>query len=291
MGEHTEKMTYERFKRYITENLAAYLRAPYCAWTLQINRVPKINGFVEALHLVAPSGTGASPNLYLQERYTQYVDGKSLQAVLQESADFFSNGMEMAERVIGNFMLKDTEPRIIFCLINREKNRELLRHTPHRTILDLAVIYRLLAASPQEAVYSAMITDGAAEELGMTEEQLYRQAVKSTRTEMPPLVEKLSQGFYMITNKMLVMGAVAIFYRGVLAELAEKEKSDLYIIPSSIHEVFAIPINAVESKELEKLIREINRRFVDDNAVLSDHLYWYDAKEMTLRFARPGSES
>ena len=177
------------------------------------------------------------------------------------------------------------EPRIIFTLINRQKNLELLNRVPHRNFLDLSVIYRLLADFSGETVYSAIITDAIAKEMGMTEEQLYQQAVMTTRKEMPPLVDTLDKGFYLITNCTLVMGAVTIFYRDILQELAEKETDDLYIIPSSIHEVFAVPVKAVDGSGLALLIKDINRRFVDDSAVLSDQLYLYDRKERASRFA------
>lgn len=53
--------------------------------------------------------------------------------------------------------------------------------------------------------------------------------------EMPP-----EQQMYVISNNKGINGAVSMLYEDGLHELAEKLGSDLYIMPSSIHEVIAV---------------------------------------------------
>ncbi len=53
--------------------------------------------------------------------------------------------------------------------------------------------------------------------------------------------------------------------------------SDLFILPSSIHEVLLLPDTGNEdSGELKKMVSEVNRSYVAAEEVLSDTLYRYD---------------
>ena len=77
------------------------------------------------------------------------------------------------------------------------------------------------------------------EQEGMeTNESLYEALNDQERTPM-----------YVLSNIPRNSGAVNIFVEGVLKSLSEKLEDDLYIIPSSIHEVLLIPVNGRLQKE------------------------------------------
>ncbi len=81
---------------------------------------------------------------------------------------------------------------------------------------------------------------------------------------------------FLLTNKMRNQGAVAIFYKGVLKRLSEKLESDLFILPSSIHECIVLPMGEEAVKEeLENLVRKVNRTQVMEEERLSDRIYRY----------------
>ena len=63
---------------------------------------------------------------------------------------------------------------------------------------------------------------------------------------------------------------------------------DLYILPSSIHEVILLLDDEYvqSSEELREMVRETNRMVVDQEEVLSDHIYHYDREKDEIRIAK-----
>ena len=67
-----------------------------------------------------------------------------------------------------------------------------------------------------------------------------------------------------------------MMYGELLAKIAEKAESDLYILPSSVHEVLVLKAdNEIEPKELKTMVTEINGTEVAQDEVLTDNAYRY----------------
>lgn len=79
---------------------------------------------------------------------------------------------------------------------------------------------------------------------------------------------------YVLTNRLKLNGASCILYQDVLADFAKEQGRDLYILPSSIHEVILIPAYSIVSEdELTNMVQEVNEEEVDAGDQLSDHIY------------------
>lgn len=89
--------------------------------------------------------------------------------------------------------------------------------------------------------------------------------------EMPP-----EQTMWIITNERGVEGAVSMLYEDKVHKLAESLESDLYILPSSVHEVIAVSVNMGEPEELARMVAEINMDKVKLEDRLSNQVYHYD---------------
>lgn len=82
-----------------------------------------------------------------------------------------------------------------------------------------------------------------------------------------------------------VCGAAVIRYPGFLERISRKIGS-FYILPSSVHEVLLMPEReAPEARELNEMVRIINRMEVAPSDRLSDQAYHYDAAECRLETA------
>ena len=80
-----------------------------------------------------------------------------------------------------------------------------------------------------------------------------------------------------LTNGEKLFGASAILDDVFLSKVAEKMDDDIYILPSSIHEVIAIPArNAGTIEEMSAMITEINMAMVAPEERLSNHPYFFD---------------
>lgn len=91
---------------------------------------------------------------------------------------------------------------------------------------------------------------------------------------------------YILTNEPKVNGAVCMMNYELLQRFAEQMNSDFYIIPSSIHEVILVPtIGETDSKRLSNMVREVNETQVEEQEVLSDHVYFYSRKQNEIVYA------
>ena len=67
-----------------------------------------------------------------------------------------------------------------------------------------------------------------------------------------------------------------MLYEDNLHELAMKLDSDLYIMPSSVHEVIAVSSNLGDPNELAAMVVEVNMQEVELAERLSNQVYHYD---------------
>lgn len=90
---------------------------------------------------------------------------------------------------------------------------------------------------------------------------------------------------YVLTNRQKLNGAACMFYDDVLKDFANSIDSDLYILPSSIHEVILIPASEeLDEKELTNLVKEVNKEELDLGDILSDHTYYYNRKKDKITY-------
>lgn len=81
---------------------------------------------------------------------------------------------------------------------------------------------------------------------------------------------------YVLTNRQKLQGAACMFYPNVLKNFAENIDRNLFILPSSVHEVILLPDDAGTEKEaLLDMVMEINRTQVAESEVLADSIYYY----------------
>ena len=93
------------------------------------------------------------------------------------------------------------------------------------------------------------------------------------------------KSMYVITNKSKLFGAAAMLYEENLYDLSQQLDSDLYILPSSTHEVIAISDKFGDANELADMVYEINMDQVELSDRLSNQVYHYDKDARTLRLA------
>lgn len=94
---------------------------------------------------------------------------------------------------------------------------------------------------------------------------------------------------YIVTRKDKRFGACALMYSVVWNSLYDSFHQNLYVIPSSIHELIVIPESflAVENPEevpgdLLNMVKEVNKTCVKDDDFLADHVYYIDYDNLTV---------
>jgi hypothetical protein len=124
---------------------------------------------------------------------------------------------------------------------------------------------------------------------GITEDELYHTARKNTqrllpsqmismRSLIPDAPDDLDVSLYILSNQYRTNGATVILYDGLLSRIAERFQKDLVILPSSIHETLLLPVDSLDSADMERyaqMIQEVNETQLADEEILSDHAYYY----------------
>lgn len=270
--------------------------------TVKISKVTKNNGIV-LNGLMIMKDVNISPTIYLEYFYSQYKAGKGINEVIDEIVECYEKNKIQSDVDMSFFFeYEKVKERITFKLVNYEKNRELLKHIPHFRYLDLAIIFHYVLENSE--ISTILIYNTYMEKWKITKNQLYDIALVNTpqifKYQITPIdiairemLEQLSLDvileeclmpmslpMFSITNHCYVYGANCILYPNLLKEFAEQVRHDLYIIPSSIHEVLLIPdFNEISREEIMEIIKDVNDNQVSDDEVLSYKVYRYSRKD------------
>ena len=102
------------------------------------------------------------------------------------------------------------------------------------------------------------------------------------------LAETPKSPFYVVSNELKVDGAVAIASKTALEQVHEVVGENYYILPSSRHEILAVPESMVSDPEdLRQMVCEVNATQVEAKDLLSDNVYYYDAQKKHVSMVEP----
>lgn len=260
-------------------------------------RVMRKNNGAEHYSIMVISGGGnVIPSIYLEGYLEEFRRGKPLDEIAEEVEKLREEQIAGFRKRKFDFRYEALREKIIYRLVNYSRNKENLRDVPYIRVLDLALTFHVLVKSEEDEVGTFQIGNSHMEHWGVSMEELREQAVKNTPRLFPVLVRTMEQvlgccgvpfpdgeekipSMYVVTNKPGVNGASVILYPEVLAELAEKLDSDLYLLPSSIHEFLVIPFTTEQdTAQLREIVTQVNETEVSEEEYLSDEVYRYDRK-------------
>lgn len=112
----------------------------------------------------------------------------------------------------------------------------------------------------------------------------YEEVESIVKEEVENLKAEKEMDMYVLTNEARTNGAACITYPGVIKDFAKKHDSDIYIIPSSIHEVILIPGTHWEKEKINEMIMEVNKNELDPVEVLSDHVYIFNRDDEEIHY-------
>ena len=275
-------MDYELFKKLMCSRIKEYMPPVFQDYQPHVRQVTKVNQTKDAFCMIPPEKKSfvAIPTLYMDELYEDFARDEDLERVIILAAEVFVrwSGVEIPN--VSDFSLKDSPDCIIANLINAELNEELLEKVPHTGFLDMAVIYRLVHSVTEEGVNSAIITGDMLENSDMTVRDLHRLAMENTPRMFPSrLYEGSGHGVFIMTNDPGVCGATTMLYEQDMQRLAETIGGDFFIMPTSMHEFFAIATELTDAADLAKMLAEGNEQITRPQDQLSSRIYRYAASE------------
>ena len=266
-----------------------------------IQPVVKNNGTVYEGLIILDSVTNVSPTIYLNSYYKRYLDGISMEEIIDDVMQTYEENLPEEDFDISLFKdFSKAKGQIIMKLVNTKSNLELLEDVPNKSFYDLSIIYCVAVSDFMNEYATILIHNEHLTFWGITEEELHDIAIENTPKLLPYyfenmkdiLVEAADMNFpqememYVLTNKTRINGAVVIAYKGLLEEIAERLDDNFYIIPSSIHEVLIIPWKSVNAeytfKDFNEMVEEVNETQLTDDEMLSNHIYFYNKTDGSI---------
>lgn len=274
----------------------------------------KNNGKERTGVLIETPGINISPTIYLEEYYESYLKGRSLGQIVEEILNFYNSIRQEeswdCERLRSYEGVRD---RVVFKLVNTAKNRKFLSMVPHRSFLDLSIVFYVLLEATSDGTAALAVSNSHAGQWKVCADTLWADAVRNVKRLLPAelvtmnhaLKEMLGKkagsagkeetenllhgnvrerdGMYILSNSLKSYGAACIAYPNILEMVGEILQADYYVLPSSVHEVIIVPFSpGLDSSELDEMIREINMTQVAEEEVLSSHAYLFKRSTGTL---------
>lgn len=305
-------MTYLEFEEAIVEELNRSLPE---GTTTMVKPVTKNNGVILHGLIINDGKCNISPTIYLNYYYKEVEKGYSIDVLARQIIEHYEKFRMDTDFDISFFTSWDkVKDMIAYKLINMDKNKMLLEDVPHIKYLDLAIVFYCyipagMGVSEEGESSSILIRNSHMEHWGVTVEDIYEVASNNTplihQAEIRNLGEIVSElmknkgvedmaiedesfnayPMYVLTNKVKLYGACCVLYKNVLSQFAEKMQSNLYIIPSSTHEVLLIPSSIdCEPSYLTELVQQVNASELDEEDILSDHVYYYNREADNISY-------
>lgn len=268
---------------------------------IELQEIQKNNGVKLTGLLMTDAASNIAPTIYLEDFYKEYQKEKEISQIILDIIRAYDK-VRRHQKIDMDFFsdYERAKERVCFKLIHYGRNRELLQQIPHIPYLNLAIVFYYAYENAALGKGTILIRHSQKEQWGISVEELYKVAMENTRRLFPPRVvnirEVLSdilggegtgedQSFcpngneipmYVLTNPDKILGAAGLLYSDQLKKVADRLQSNLFILPSSVHEVILLPDCGEKPDTLRSMVVEVNGTQLAGEEVLSDSVYYYD---------------
>lgn len=274
-------MNYTEFINAVKEEVKEHLEPDII---VELHTAMKNNGTIRKGLMIGRRGVNVSPAIYLEEFYEQYLKGKSISLLVETIQQIYEQVKVQNSYSCDNiFSYEKVKEKIVYKLIQREANENLLGEVPYEEFLDLALVFYVLLEATPFGNATLLVKNEHLGEWGVSKEEIMKAAEKNTPKLLPLRFEKLANFMYVMTNQPQNLGACTVCYPEACKKARETIGENFYVIPSSIHEMILIPESyGLNRLQLEIMAGEINSEDVEEEEVLSGNVYYYSGKEGRL---------
>lgn len=254
--------------------------------TVEIHSTVKNNGTIRTGLIFNQPGVNVSPTIYLEEFYDQYLQGESVNDLVLSIQEIYEKVKVKKSFPYNNILdYSKMKDRIVYKVIRRESNEELLKQIPYENFLDLAIVFYALLETTEFGTATLLIRNEHLRGWQISKKEIIEAARENTPKLLPIEVGMLTEYMYIVTNSMRSFGAAVMTYDGVLKQIRAMLGENFYVLPSSVHEIILVPESyGMERSHLQEMVKEINRTEVENEEILSDNVYYYSGKEERLLY-------
>ncbi|MBP5179804.1 MAG: hypothetical protein J6127_00740 [Clostridiales bacterium] len=308
-------LTYEEFKNTFSSKFPEVMGTDFQGYELKMIPVVKRGKNLDGFTFCPRERDGeisVMPTYYFNDIYEAYCSDEDMTRSLYEISCSMKKSMMAGQVMSHDIDFSKIKKNVIAELVNTERGTDYIYDIPHREFFDLTIVYRWVVKVDETGIYSSMIDNKLMETAGLTEEELYRNAMKNTKRIIPPKIKTFDsvirkimkdsgksdyeirkclgstpehQRIYVLCNKHNFRASTAILFNDVLDAVAQKTGCSYYIVPTSVNESLAVPVlSGIEPLRLLEMLIDSNQHFTgDDDQILSDSIYYYDAEKSKLK--------
>lgn len=242
-----------------------------------------VNKNNEVLSGLVLTGKTACPTIYVDdEMFLATPDDE----IIKELADTFATcNLDFDSRYIEqDYILANVYPKII-----GSNNLHWVEegNYMYKKFLDLIILFYVIVGDEDGQMLSYTLMNSHVK--GLRKGDIYGTAISNLRksTDVFPMerifremigeTDDVGNDMWIFTNKWRVNGAAVILIDDLLNDFASTVNEDFIILPSSVHEVIALPFaSTINAEDLYSMVCEINSTTIDPKDKLTDNVYIYD---------------
>jgi len=308
-------LSYEKFKELFNQKLPSYMGEEYKDYEVQSQRVIKRgverDGFIFVSKEEDNCETRCTPTLYYDEIYNSYLVDEDFNRELTEIAFSLERAYEDREVFSECCSIDHMRENIIAELVNSQFVDSYIDNYPHRSFLDITIIYRWVIHMDDNGVYSGMIDNDLMEKANLTEEEMYKIAFAKTKKLLKFKVISLEKvlakmmrrdgadretireaieavpeedRILTITNRLKFRASTALIYNSFLKKIADGLGDNFYVVPTSCNESLVVPAGGhIPPSKLLEMHHSINHsEEIDNDEFLSWNIYYFSREKNAL---------
>ncbi len=267
---------------------------------VEIQEVTKVNLSLDGL-TIRKQGENIAPTIYLNQYFNQFNDGRAMDDIVRDIIRVYENNQP--ENIMNVFKTEDfydfdkMKEKIVLKVINTERNLDLLEQVPNLEMegLGLSVVFYVSLMTGEQSA-GILIKNEHLKLWEKTVSDLLTVAEVNTNRMHAFTIKSMNEvlsgmfGFeedlipddvpalYVLTDKHNTFGASQLYLKDKIREFAEKNNCDVYILPSSVHELLLLRADFpnVEPEYLKEMVCEVNATEVSDEDFLCDGAYKFE---------------
>lgn len=294
-------MNYNKFQEQIINEIKKLIAEDK---EIKLNKVMKNNGIEQCGITILEKDSNIMPTFYLEHYYEKYKEGESVEKLASQIVRLHEENKVNEKLDVSFFQdFEQVKHQIVFKLINTKLNQKLLQDIPHKQFMDLSIVLYYLWDFKQFENATVLIRNEHLKMWQVDEEKLFSVAMNNTETilgsetikmeeillnmlrpkEEMLWLKNIDSKMYVLTNQYRLFGASTMLYDHVIRDFAICNGKNVYIIPSSVHELILIPDDGqIDCSVLNEMVKEVNETQLDRREILADHVYYYDYEDDVL---------
>ena len=294
-------MTYDDFKTEVVEQLKLRLPEEYDDYTWQTIQKTNSNSYEGLTICSAQNKRVPHAVMNFTKAYDDYLNGTPIERIV----DVFEGDVtapselpgapetDIASTIADFEKVKD---KILPRVINVHTNRDYIQNKVYKYIkgTDMVITYNVIVGSDENGVASVGITKELAKHWKVKQTDIIDVAMNNLKKEAFTLQTLPEYGMSMIfgieaknykiedlkdktlienglvlSNKSGAFGAMHLLNKDLLTEIS-KVAGEIYILPSSVHEVILLPKEPAKLENLRNLVKQTNEEQVAEKDRLTN---------------------